>query len=66
MEDFPLTEKRQSKNDKGWKSAQKSSHNIDSRIVDVVRFLARRSAEQDYKRHLISTTSLTQKSDTES
>lgn len=61
-----MTEKRQSKNDKGWKSTQKSSHNIDSRVVDVVRLLARRSAEQDYKHHLMSTTSLSQKSDTES
>jgi len=61
-----LTDKRQPKQSKEWKSTQKESHNIDSRIIDVVRFLARRSAEQDYKRHLKNTTSLTQKQDWES
>ncbi|ODS24780.1 hypothetical protein AB835_01615 [Candidatus Endobugula sertula] len=45
---------------KEWKTAQQSSHTTDSRIVDVVRFLARRSAEADYQQHLLSTTFLTQ------
>ncbi|WP_145956248.1 hypothetical protein [Nitrosomonas ureae] len=61
-----MTNKQQSKQGKGWSSTRKPSHNIDSRIVDVVRFLARRSAEQDYERHLRCTTSLTQKPDLES
>jgi len=60
-----LTDKHQSDHIKEWKSAQKPSHNIDSRIVDVLRFLARRSAEQDYKNHLKSTTCLTQKPESE-
>jgi len=62
---FSLTDKQQSKQDKKWKSTHNSSHNIDPRIVDVVRLLARRCAEEDYKHHLKSTTSLSQKSDTE-
>ena len=51
---------------KEWKTAQQVSHTTDSRIVDVVRFLARRSAEADYQQHLLSTTFLTQKQSQES
>lgn len=64
--DFKLTDKRRTKQDKKWQATREASHNIDSRIVDIVRFLARRSAEQDYRRYLSYTTSLSPKSDLES
>ena len=53
-----MTDKRNSKHREEWNSVTKVSHTIDPRIVQVVRLLARRSAEYDYRQHLMSTTSL--------
>jgi|TARA_R110001583_G_scaffold113519_1_gene264015 hypothetical protein len=53
-----LTDESHSDHIKEWKSAAVSSHHIDSRIKDVVRFLARRSAEIDFKKQLLASTSL--------
>ena len=53
-----MTDKRETKHCEEWNSKAKVSHTIDPRIVQVVRLLARRSAEQDYRHYLMSTTSL--------
>jgi len=58
-----LTDKLQTENNQNWQYAVKRSHNLDPRIVEVVRLLARRSAQQDFELFLKTTTFLSKTPD---